>query len=302
MLRYLVPGATGPIVAISASSWTFMRVVALGGVATAAAGCLGLLAGPGVGVALTCAGLLLSLAAAAIHTVRRFRMPGRWVVTTRRVVFTRGAHVAEVRLAALTGVDAASDVASLTLSTAGGEHVLEPVEALGELWGAVHVARAWSVGHLDVDTGVTVHPMAAWWATAKAGLTVIRGVLVLRPGYVAWVPEQVTRSGAGMATGLAMLLAGAKLRQVTALPPLDRIINLLQSLRNPDEFDGHLADLIDRWDGWRRPITAVDWSVTPTASGPLVTVRVDGMTYAAPTVTHVDWPAIEAAWRASRPC
>ena len=259
-LRWLVPSANDWIPALRWSRGPFLLVVVGGLFLSLMCGLpLGVVFPP-LGAVVVVAGGVASLVGGAVVLARAARNRPRWWVTTRRLVVHVGAEEHDLRIGDLTELDVSAQGDALTVAVGEDQHTVRGINALGELWGALAFARVWAPGPLELGE-VSVDENAFRWADVKDGLTVVRGVLVLRPDTVAWVPERTVRSGGRIAADLGALAVGARIHRVQAVPPLGQVAWLLMRLTEPARVDAEVERVASAWGGWCTTPGQVSWSV-----------------------------------------
>jgi len=294
LLRFLLPSGWNLVPMMRRS---VVHVAVMGGGGTALTGLMALAAGtaaPILGMVVLLLGLGLVAALTVGVVIWRRPRPIRWWVTTRRLVVHVGKEVHEIDLDAIESVDASVALDELVVTVDDQEWCFGPVNALGELWGAIRFGQAWNAPHIEVGE-VQVHGANAFrWAETREGLTRIRGVLSLRPDHVVWLPESVIASGSRALGELAGLTVGAKLLRVTALPPLERFATLMCFATDPELLDRETRRVVAATGGWFAPLGDITWSFEDTT----LVVEYEGCQYRSARVPDVDRAALEKSWLA----
>ncbi|MEQ1572272.1 MAG: hypothetical protein ABMA64_41995 [Myxococcota bacterium] len=257
--------------------------------------------------ALVSVGLFLLLVLVGLGAVVPFvvqfvrRPPVRWWVTSRRLVTQVGGQVRTFDLAAVRDLDVRPP-SKMTLVTDEASHQIEPVDALPELWGALRMGRALapiSFPAIDADAPApTIEEVVCWNGEAHRGTTRLSGVLVFRPGRVAWVPATQTSVGGAVlevAASLAGAALGLRVRTIRPVPPIDSLFHQLVRAPSDASFDAAIDAVVRVWGGFATALPA-GASVSTGRGGDDVSFEVDGVVYRTWNLRHPAWGPIRASY------
>jgi len=249
-LRWLIPSLTDWVLIQRHILFVFSLVAVAGLLAsTAVAVCAGFLIPPEWALILWTLGVAVSVFVGLIIGV--LRRPGRvsWWVTTRRLVLRVGKEVHEFPISSITAIDVDGGT-EMTVTANQESHDFAPVNALSELWGAILFARAWKAPDFELGDEAQHDENVLRWAELREGFTVTRGILVLLPDFVAWIPERVVRSAGKIFGDIGARMAGEGFERVNPIPPLAQMAWLMQRTTDPTLLRRESERIADACGGW----------------------------------------------------
>jgi hypothetical protein len=126
------------------------------------------------------------------------------------------------------------------------------ISGMERLWGGLLLFG--EMGAFDCPAeGSTIEEVACWPAYRVEGLSSQKGMAILRPGYLAFLPSAgrenlVDKLAGGFANELSGQVLGVKWISAQAKPPVDLLLQLLHG-RDPGQFDAYVNKLVDRFGG-----------------------------------------------------
>ena len=257
-LRFLVPSFRDHILRVR-RGLVVMSVVAVPGVLISV--CVGLFQSTmeygAVAFSLgTLFSVLIGLGGAVVSWPSRVR----WWVTTRRLIVGVGRDVRVIELDDISDIQVDGYLGLLRLMAGGQSVVFGPVNGLSELWGALLFARAWRAPDITLREHSQHGGDFLRWAGMGDGRAERRGIMVLLPDTVTWIPQD-----GGHSTSF--------LYRRSAIPPLERFGFLMDRSVEHSMLETESDRVARSWGGWQVAPAAV--SVRRESVSKTVTLHVE---------------------------
>jgi len=196
-------------------------------------------------------GVTLVFSLGVLFSVPPIARVGRYRLTNHRLTWRPVfGSPREIPVGEITGIDVDADTASIKL--APHRLMMGSVAKVYELWGALVLAA--DMARLPSAPGGTpIAPTTVVWRAVRgaSAVTGAWGTAVLRPDYVAFVPDAFAdrrskgRQAAALAAGVGLALIGVGLVSVQAKPPVQTVIAHARATASSERFDAIVARLVD---------------------------------------------------------